>query len=125
MFAYHVVSLVLKLCGDIESNLGPTTEELLQLILDKDTQIEGRLTDIESKLESFHDQCIKLVRLENTVRDLERTVQLQQQKLNDMEDRARRNNIIVFGVLEDAKETRSDIETKVLKNIYPNSWASL
>lgn len=110
--------IVLKLCGDIESNPGPTTEELLQLILDKETQIEGRLTDIESKLESFNDQCIKLVRLESTVCDLERTVQLQRQKLNDMEDRARRNNIIAFGVLEDAKETRSDIETKVLKNIF-------
>lgn len=59
-----------------------------------------------------------LANLEACVRDLESTVQRQQQKISDMEDRARRNNLIVFGENECVNETLQGLEDKVIKNIF-------
>lgn len=110
--------LELLLAGDIESNPGPSIEEMLEEILQKQTLLEARLTQIEGKLDMFAEQGAKLANLEACVRDLESTVQRQQQKIGYMEDRARRNNLIVFGVKECVSETREDLEAKVIKNIF-------
>ncbi|KAH9361936.1 hypothetical protein HPB48_003655 [Haemaphysalis longicornis] len=106
------------LSGDIETNPGPTVEELLESILAKQTTIEKRLGDIEEKLALISDHSAKLVSLEGTVRNLENVIQRQQDRLTAMEDRARRNNLIVFGITESADETREVIEQKVLSCIF-------
>lgn len=95
-----------------------TVEELLEQILEKQNQMDNRLANLEESLTKIMNQCARVEILERTVEDVKRTVQHQQQRLIDLEDRARRNNVIVFGVPESENETREDIEQKVVKNIF-------
>lgn len=52
------------------------------------------------------------------MRNLENVIQRQQDRLTEMEDRSRRNNLIVFGIPESADETREAIEQKILKGVF-------
>lgn len=106
------------LSGDIETNPGPTVEELLESILAKQTTIEKRLGDIEEKLAMISDHSAKLVSLEGSARNLENVIQRQKDRWTEMEDRARRNNLIVFGISESADKTLEAIEQKVLKAVF-------
>lgn len=103
---------------EIELNPGPTVEEMLETILKTQTQIQARLTQIEEKLEPLSEYATKINNLDIAVESLQRTIEQQQERLIELEDRARRNNLLVFGVTETDKETRQDIEEKVLKNIF-------
>lgn len=106
------------LSGDVEINPGPTVEEMLKQVLANQTKAEARLISLEGKVDSLKDVCNKVLELESTVRDLEWTIRNQQERITDLEDRSRRNNIIVYGVKESVKETRANIERKVLKDIF-------
>lgn len=106
------------LSGDIETNPGPTVEESLESILAKQTTIEKRLGDIEEKLAMISDHSAKLVSLEGSARNLENVIQRQKDRWTEMEDRARRNNLIVFGISESADKTLEAIEQKVLKAVF-------
>lgn len=63
------------------------------------------------------DDSAKLVSLEGTLRNLENVIRRQHDTLTEMEDRARRNNLIVFGIPESADETREVIEQEVPKGV--------
>lgn len=60
----------------------------------------------------------KLANFEVTVTSLEKTIGLQQQRLSNLEDRERRNNMIVFGISEANNETAADWERKVIRDIF-------
>lgn len=100
---------------DVETNLESSTDELLQLILEKQTQIETRLTVIKGKLESFSGQLVKVEKLETAIQGIK--CEQQQKRLSELEDRARRNNLVVCGVPESTPETEQDLSNKVIKDI--------
>ncbi|XP_042149009.1 uncharacterized protein LOC121837473 [Ixodes scapularis] len=60
----------------------------------------------------------KQANVEVTVTSLEKTIELQQQRLSNLEDRERRNNMIVFGIPEANNETAADLEQKVIRDIF-------
>ncbi|KAH9375829.1 hypothetical protein HPB48_004018 [Haemaphysalis longicornis] len=86
--------------------------------------MDNRLANSEESLTQIMNQCARVEILESTVEDATRTVQHQPQRLIDLEDRARRNNIIVCGVPESENETREDIEQEVVKISFPTHLAS-
>ncbi|XP_077553111.1 uncharacterized protein LOC144167823 [Haemaphysalis longicornis] len=114
-----VVSL-LMLCGDIESNPGPTVEELLDELLTGQKNIQTRLDAIEAKLKQVEAAASAIKEVNVKVSSLERTVQYLEHKVIDLEDRSRRNNIIVFGIPEDEKETADALANTIVEGVFKN-----
>lgn len=83
------------------------------------TEIEARLTPMKEKLEPLSEYAAKINNFDTASENLQRTIE-QQKALNELGDRARKNNL-VFGVTETGKETRKDTEKKVLKKLILNA----
>lgn len=79
---------LLILCGDVESNPGPTTAELLAQLRDGQNNIQKRLDRIESKLKTV-EELASLIKLSSQITGLEKTVKCLEHKLVDLEDRSR------------------------------------
>ncbi|XP_029840623.2 uncharacterized protein LOC115324217 [Ixodes scapularis] len=132
-------------CGDIESNPGPdddcipTMEEMVKDILAKQNVILTELAGIKTSQQTFENKFDKLAKkveqievtveetqeLRNQMTSIEKNVSSVQteltecqRKLVDLEDRSRCNNLMVFGVSEDAGETADILRSKVLDGIF-------
>ncbi|XP_077485464.1 uncharacterized protein LOC144095668 [Amblyomma americanum] len=116
--ASDFVFSVLIICGDVEPNPGPSTEQLLGELLEGQKQIRNRLDDIESRLKIYEDSVSAISEVCSVARSLEKKVQGLELKLTDLEDRSRRNNLLVFGVKEKENETHEDLEESVLKDVF-------
>ncbi|CAN7941763.1 unnamed protein product, partial [Ixodes hexagonus] len=127
------ISLLLKslllLCGDIESNPGPV--ELKQImeklnVIASDVQdikksqkeacsrldaIEDKLKEIDSVKAASLEQDSKIEKLENTICTLV-------DKMDDLENRNRRNNLLIFGLDETENENSNSLEARVSKTIF-------
>ncbi|XP_077492095.1 uncharacterized protein LOC144102811 [Amblyomma americanum] len=112
-----VLSL-LMLCGDIESNPGPPTEQLLTQLLEGQKDIQRRLGEIEAKLHKVEEFTSAINEFRDLSRELESRVAGLERKLVDLEDRGRRNNVIVFGIPEKLNETYEELSQSVLKGVF-------
>ncbi|CAN7950811.1 unnamed protein product [Ixodes pacificus] len=103
--------LILILSGDVELNPGPMTiEEILQKLLDGQAfitneikEVKGNQARLEDRFEKLSERIQELEEgyqsfkvCENAVFTLQNTVKEMQEKLVQLEDRSRRNNLNVF-----------------------------
>uniref|UniRef100_A0A6G5A9P1 Uncharacterized protein n=1 Tax=Rhipicephalus microplus TaxID=6941 RepID=A0A6G5A9P1_RHIMP len=110
---------LLLLAGDVETNPGPDLKQISQQL----TQIAGdikeikeeRLTAIESKLEKLAALDEKILDCTTKVSALEKVVSGLELKLDELENRSRRSNLIVYGIPEDEKEDEESLE-QVINN---------
>lgn len=86
------------------------------------TNIGGRLTAVEEKLEVLDSVEVDLRNTSNTVEGLQRQNQLLQTRINELEDRSRRDNLIFHGI-PDIQETWPQTEEKV-SNLLSN-WLGI
>ncbi|KAM7300259.1 uncharacterized protein ISCGN_020823 [Ixodes scapularis] len=128
----------LLVCGDVETNPGPTTEEMFQQIMNGQSAIHKEITELktqQSKTEVMisginarfveFDQILHELRqktervqaLESSLVNLERTVLFQTQKITDLEDRSRRSNLVVYGIAETEDETEAQLKSKVITEV--------
>ncbi|XP_037498616.1 uncharacterized protein LOC119372211 [Rhipicephalus sanguineus] len=125
----------LLVCGDIEANPGPSDKEILQQllsgqknmtdmmnsVLSKQEKIEKEVASLTERMSSVEMQTKPLIELKTDVNDLkQRATQLEKdlefavKKIDELENRSRRNNLIVFGLREEANETTADL-TEIIK----------
>lgn len=98
---------LLLLAGDVETNPGPDLKQIARQL----TQISGdikeikeeRLTVIESKLEKLAVLDEKILDCTTKVSALEKVVSSLQLKLDDLENRSSRSDLIVYDIPEDEK----------------------
>lgn len=131
---------LLLLGGDVEENPGPGSnadaEAMLKNILTGQTAIREDIKEIREsftkKIDSLSQKFQKLEeevlslridgeevkRLDGTIRDMARTISMQQEKLVDLEDRSRRNNLVVFGIPEPENETHEALKEKMVDSIF-------
>ncbi|XP_075534775.1 uncharacterized protein LOC142570261 [Dermacentor variabilis] len=121
--------LLLIMSGDIEKNPGPTTAQLLQMILDNQTAADSGLNDIKvqicelnAKINKVSNALDGIQEIKARIDSLEDTVRLQAKKLVEYENRSRRNNILVFGVEESASETDSDLKKVVMEEVFQDKF---
>ncbi|KAH8035044.1 hypothetical protein HPB51_004285 [Rhipicephalus microplus] len=114
-------------CGDVESNPGPT-EAMFQKILDEIRLLKESSGTATQRLS---ETCDKLSAIERKLDELSGTVtsyttkvdKLQQQvdslvyKIEDLENRSRRGNLIVYGIKEMKDEKVELLEQKVSNDI--------
>ncbi|CAN8023497.1 unnamed protein product [Ixodes persulcatus] len=121
------VFMLLLLSGDIESNPGPTEIEVtLQMILDNQsnmtkqlqevkagqdslrqemTGINAKIAGFKTALANIEKEMAQVASLKKSVAILERTVRQQNDRLIDLENRSRRNNLLIFGLPEKDNES--------------------
>lgn len=112
--AYHTLKSTVDffpLCYEVEPNPGPTTEQMLTMILEAVRELKSnfytvtqrlnettnKLPSMDSKLDGFASSVCRYTR---KVDELQRTVDSLLIKVNDLENRSRRNNLVVYGVSE-------------------------
>lgn len=125
--------LLLLLCGDVELNPGPGPT--LQMIFDGQEAIKAQLQgieanqltqnlvleDVKKRLSSLEAQVATLTNLESVVNECRKSCEDQQRithslmsKVDDLENRSRRCNLVFYGVADtNAQETWSVSETLV------------
>lgn len=129
----------LLLCGDIEENPGPTVEEMLESLtkgqqairndlLEVKQRVEqteqmvmslgGRLSQLESETKGMAARMNSFDGVREVVMTLQETIRLQHAKIVDLEDKGRRNNLVVFGVEEASKESELDLRRLILDDIF-------
>lgn len=131
------VQMLLMLSGDVECNPGPNhVEEMLKELLKGQKDLIKDVSQIKANQSTFQKELgtvkleIKELRntlmnlqesrteLQNMAQEMKLTIQQQQQKIIDLEDRQRRNNLVVFGITENASETSDELKQKVLCDVF-------
>ncbi|XP_072142344.1 uncharacterized protein [Dermacentor andersoni] len=121
--------VVLLLSADIEMNPGPTVPEQLAAILDKQKALSnelksiresflGPLASIEQKLLSLPETVLGVEECERLVSHLTGQTDFLLKKFDDLENRHRRNNLIIYGVEELETETEDSLRDAVLAEIF-------
>ncbi|XP_029833713.2 uncharacterized protein LOC115318140, partial [Ixodes scapularis] len=119
---------LLLLCGDVESNPGPVElkdimDKLNVIACDvqeiKTSQKEAcrRLGAIEAKLKEIDSVKAASIKQDRKIEKLENTVSTLVDKMDDLENRGRRNNLIIFGLEETENENSNSLEARVSKTI--------
>lgn len=133
------VALGILICGDVESNLGFSTADILQNVLKGHADIHAEVTEMKNRF----SECVQLIRdldsrlksleqlmkeskeslplitaLQSSSLSLQNSVALQSRKLVDLEDRSRRSNIIVYGILENSGENEASLRKSVVGDIF-------
>ncbi|CAN7977806.1 unnamed protein product [Ixodes persulcatus] len=127
---------ILLLSGDVELNPGPTVSEQLETILLSQRDMSARLasielrleqsaasanerlTSIEHKIEALSFSAQKLEQCEATIESLKCQVVTLLDKVDDLENRSRRNNLIVYGINEEDNETLASIKKAVIEDLF-------
>ncbi|XP_077550567.1 uncharacterized protein LOC144163644 [Haemaphysalis longicornis] len=138
---YSVVSLLLKLSGDVEENPGPEIEEMLKEVLrnqsellakvneihTKQTSTDACITDMQGRLQNMEKQLERLGETENRLANIETSVGKHDyeltalaRQLDELENRSRRNNLIVRGIEEEESEDEAVLLRKVNDEIFGN-----
>lgn len=145
-------SLLLLLCGDVESNPGPdnlselvktmkdlnertkrmesaqTTildtvsmlKEQQQSVSEAMNEIKDRLVKVENQTSVFEHWQQEMKELRTTVERIEKDTSILHSRLDDAEDRSRRNNLVFYGFPDTADETSSESENKII-NLLTNT----
>ncbi|XP_077560605.1 uncharacterized protein LOC144175397 [Haemaphysalis longicornis] len=116
---------LLLLSGDVETNPGPDLAKIakqIELIANDIKEIkEGRLASIDAKLENLTVLDSKISTCMDQVSNLQKEITALELKLDDLENRSRRSNLIFYGIEEDKNENNESLEDtineKILKNI--------
>ncbi|CAN7937785.1 unnamed protein product [Ixodes hexagonus] len=129
----------LLVCGDVEANPGATdTELLLELlagqskmndtilnVLASQDEINKKMTALNERIDGLERQVTSLNAVTNQIKDMETTVsrfdiQLSSlmTKVDDLENRSRRNNLIIYGIDEPNTETAEELESKVKDEVF-------
>ncbi|CAN8015811.1 unnamed protein product [Ixodes persulcatus] len=143
LFDTYSEALLLITSGDIELNPGPDSrlEEMIAEVLENQKQMRAeikkvnenqiasqkrqeemarKIAKLEAALTDLQVSNKQITQLQETVSQLEETIRLQHEKLIDLEDRGRRNNLIVFGIPEAQNETDDEVKTKVVTDLFLN-----
>ncbi|KAH8030931.1 hypothetical protein HPB51_012399 [Rhipicephalus microplus] len=133
--------LVLLLSGDIEMNPGPNDSAMQELLKGQKEILEvmgtirkklddyialtdQRLDSIESELKCLAGKSVQFERCEKTVDRISAGIVEMQVKLDDLENRSRRNNLVVYGLKESTGETTESLRKTVLDDILLLKWVS-
>ncbi|KAM7311099.1 uncharacterized protein ISCGN_008007 [Ixodes scapularis] len=134
-------NLLLLLSGDVERNPGPETrlETMISQVLENQKQLKSELkevkenqiasqqrqnamadkiTHLETALDVLQKSNQQILQLQGTLQSLEELVYLQREKIADLEDRGRRNNLIVFGIPETPNETVENLKQSVINTVF-------
>ncbi|XP_040069400.1 uncharacterized protein LOC115329344 [Ixodes scapularis] len=129
----------LMLCGDVEVNPGPETrnkqlDDMCKLLQDGQSkllmvvneiktnqqQLEDKITDISNRLQNVETKTNVLDRLDCEVRTTHQVLEevkkenaFLRARLDDLEDRSRRDNLIFHGIDDSPSETWAQSEQKV------------
>lgn len=125
------------MCGDVESNPGPDSDmkELIEgqkAILDEIAELrrgqttidrklssfESRLTTIENKVDLLNETARQLAQAENKITKLAETVSFLTHKIDDLENRSRRNNVIIYGIKEEQRESSESLRDIVTDTVF-------
>ncbi|XP_040359711.2 uncharacterized protein LOC121047998, partial [Ixodes scapularis] len=134
-----VTGMLLKLSGDVEENPGPITEkmffEMLQTqkeILKKVNEIQvkqdtseiniqklqNRLDTIEEKLQMVDETSGRLGQIETRLTGHDHEITSLYKQVDDLENRSRRNNLIIRGISEAAPETEEVLVRSVTHEVF-------
>ncbi|XP_037278177.2 uncharacterized protein LOC119171476 [Rhipicephalus microplus] len=134
-----VVSLLLKLSGDVEENPGPEVEKMLEEILSNQTKLLAKVNEIQAKQTSTDASISDMhVRLQTIEKQLEGLGEIQSRltmiessvgrhdseltalarQIDDLDNRSRRNNLLVRGVEEEEFEDEAVLLSKVNDDIF-------
>lgn len=80
--------------------------------------MNNKIMDLETALGKVQMQEERIKKLEAMLQGIENNERSQQEKIVELEDRSRRNNLIVFGIEEKNNETNDDIRSKVLVDVF-------
>lgn len=129
----------LTLSGDVELNPGPTTEELPTQILESQNKmaqdvaviktwkssldqalakLDNRLDSVDLTINSLRTETKKLQDYEIKISDLTSSVSQTELKIDNLENRSRCNNFIIYGIPEVANETLHALKEHVTVNIF-------
>lgn len=130
-----LISLILLRSGDVESNPGPKIDDVLALINQLHEETTATLTEIRqdirsinSKICTIEENLSKMPQIEtkcenvgDSVREVKTSIAKVNEELfdvvDDMNNRMRRNNLIVKGIAETAKEGYEQSE-KIVKEFF-------
>ncbi|XP_064476875.1 protein unc-13 homolog C-like [Ornithodoros turicata] len=125
-----IVRSLLIMAGDVESNPGPTTEEMMKEVLSnqkRDSKLMNEircdqkkirkeisrnsnqlaeLTERVKRVESLGDE---LIQSNHKVAELQQSVAQLLTRVDDLENRSRRNNLVIYGLQESEAESSSSL----------------
>ncbi|XP_040076557.1 uncharacterized protein LOC120848613 [Ixodes scapularis] len=124
---FFSLRMLLLLSGDVEVNPGPETGAILQKLKEIARDIQeiknekgitnDRLSAIEHKLESLSTLQKNVSACRERITELETTVKIITRKVDDLENRSRRSNLIVYGIKEQENENSQTLERVVVGEI--------
>lgn len=135
----HMLLCLVLLAGDVESNPGPDKEILKVLnelqsgqtvmlaqlksiekkLADHDktfSEIKARLDKIETSCASIDDMQAELVKVNETCTENTAQINALSTRMNEAENRSRRNNLVFYGIEDKPKETWLDSEKIVIEH---------
>ncbi|XP_064469783.1 uncharacterized protein LOC135384515 [Ornithodoros turicata] len=77
-----------------------------------------RLSTIELKLDEIGKVSMLVEECNKEISGLEAKVQSLEMKVDDLENRSRRNNIVIYGLSEDVDETPASLLSKVVERFF-------
>lgn len=120
--------MLLVLSGDVEVNPGPDMKIIMEQLkaIAKDIQdiknekvtTNDRLSAIEQKLESFSTLQTTVSACQEKITELEANIKTISKKLDDLENRSRRANLIIYGIEEKDTENSEILERVVSDEIF-------
>lgn len=101
-----------------------TTQTLKQLTKNL-KHVETTVANIQERINAIEADMSRLTKCEELLAECEGTcqstskqVQDMVEKIDDLENRSRRNNLVIYGVTEEAREDSKSLEQKVKKGIF-------
>ncbi|KAK8763386.1 hypothetical protein V5799_034005 [Amblyomma americanum] len=120
-----VISGILLCCGDIETNPGPDTAALLQTILDGQNEIKADISEMKHKLSNMEtvvshvtELAKRLEESEKELSSLRASMDNMMRKIDDLQNRSRRNNVVIHGIREVPDETYEQLRTSVVSGVF-------
>ncbi|XP_049514213.1 LOW QUALITY PROTEIN: uncharacterized protein LOC125941275 [Dermacentor silvarum] len=136
---FSIAGLLFGLSGDVEKNPGPITGDLCRELLQNQKEILSKLTAVQEKQDSFETRFLemqnrllvietkvqsldetrnRLATLEETVADRRLETSSLVKQVDDLDNRSRRNNLIIRGVAEEENEKEETLVKKVKDDIF-------
>nr|XP_037284777.1 LOW QUALITY PROTEIN: uncharacterized protein LOC119177400 [Rhipicephalus microplus] len=127
--------ILILLAGDVEQNPGPNTDDLIKMMntmLASQEELKKKIENLATahdKLEStvnarmddvmvaIKKQKVEIKALQTEVTALKGNLQLHQRRLNDLEDRSRRRNLVIFGFPEPDRENATEFRKKIIEEL--------
>lgn len=80
-----------------------------------------RITSIEDELSRFRQCEQKISECESCCKSMNEQLHELVNKVDDMENRSRRNNLVIYGVTEDSDEEARTLENKIKEGIFKDT----